>query len=106
MCQDSVGVFIRAGDMLLITLNSVFALVFLSFAREAARRGLPLIRAGWLAIRTQAAQPDHRQHSERRRLISEGGQFVIGGLLWLLAAAISAAAGLYFAVQAVRLWSG
>lgn len=88
--------------MLLIAVNAVFAFIFLSFARTALSRALPLLRTGWLLLQTGAQRPP--QHIERRRDISAGGRFVIGGVFWLLAGLVAGGAGLYFGLQVVMLW--
>lgn len=92
--------------MLLITLNAAFSVGFLAFAFNALRRGVPFLRDGWLAVQTQARRPDFRQNVERRRLISDGGYFLIGGLLWLGASAGALALGLWFGWTALMLMRG
>lgn len=89
--------------MVLVTLNGAFGAGFLFFAMNALRRGWPFLRDGWLALQTQGSQPDARQNVERRRAISQGGRFFLGGLMWLVAAVISFAAALYFIIQAWTL---
>lgn len=87
--------------MLLFTVNTVFAAIFLLAARGALRRALPFLRAGWSAIRTETQKPDYRVNITSRRVISEGGRFLLGGLVWLGIALGSAAYGLLFAWRAL-----
>ncbi len=89
--------------MLAITLNAAFGAGCLFFAMRAFRLGWPFLRDGWLAVRTQAAQSDTPLNVEQRRLVSEGGRFLIGGVLWLGAGVIGTLAGVYFTVQAYQL---
>jgi hypothetical protein len=89
--------------MLLVTLNGAFATGFLFFAMRALQRGWPFLRAGWTAIRVQVAHPDFRQNIERRRIISEGGIFLLGGVLWLAASVIALLVGGYFSWQTFLL---
>lgn len=89
--------------MILLTLNAVFAAAFVIAGRNAARRGWPFVRHGWTLVQAHAGAPDARRNVERRRVIGEGGRFLIGGLLWLGAGAVELAAGVYFAVQTIRL---
>lgn len=89
--------------MIAVMLNAAFGAGFIAFAFSALRRGLPFARSGWLAIQTSTADPDYRRNVERRRAISEGGRFLIAGLLWLGASAASLAIGAYFTLQAITL---
>lgn len=92
--------------MLAITLNAAFGAGCLFFALRAFRLGWPFLRDGWLAIRAQANQGAAPLNIEQRRLVSEGGRFLIGGVLWLGAGIIGALAGIYFTVQAYQLMYG
>jgi hypothetical protein len=92
--------------MLLVTLNAAFGAGFLLFAMNAGRRGWPFAKHGWLLIQAQTAHPDYRENVERRRSISEGGRFLIAGVLWLGASLGSALAGVYFSVQALTMMYG
>lgn len=92
--------------MLLVTLNAAFGAGFLFFAMRARQRGWPFVKHGWLTIQTQTAFPDYRFNVERRRAISEGGRFLIGGLFWLTASLGGFIAALYFSVQAFNLMYG
>jgi hypothetical protein len=89
--------------VLLVTLNALFGVGFFYFALRSARRGWPFLRAGWLAVQTGASHPDFRYNVEHRRTISEGGLFLIGGLLWLLASGGALLGALYFSWQAWQL---
>ncbi|MEZ4669206.1 MAG: hypothetical protein R3E39_14965 [Anaerolineae bacterium] len=82
--------------MLIVTINAIFGAGCLFFAQRAARRGWPFLRTGWMAVQSNASQPDFRVNVFRRRAISEGGRFLIGGLLWLAAALVGFLLALYF----------
>lgn len=69
--------------MLIASLNAVFAYLFGAFAYYQVPRGWQYMRAGWLAIQTQAAQDKPKRDIERERFISEGTQFFLSGLWWL-----------------------
>ncbi len=90
--------------MLLTTIHSIFAFIFLSFAVTALRRAYPLWLTGWYAIQAAVQHPDYRHDVESRRAISSGGRFLIGGIFWLLAGLVSGSIGLSFGWQVVRLW--
>ena len=92
--------------MLLVTLNGAFGAGFLFFAMRAFQRGWPFVKHGWLAMKTNTQIPDFREQVERRRAISEGGQFLIGGLLWLGAGVGSLVAAIYFIAQAWLIMRG
>lgn len=87
--------------MLLLALNAVFAGLFFTFARSAYRRAIPFLGAGWSAIR---GEPDYHVNVESRRVISDGGRFLIGGMLWLASALFTIGFGFYFALEALRLY--
>jgi hypothetical protein len=89
--------------VLLATINAIFALGALAIAAQAARKGIPFVRDGWTIIQTQTSHPDFRHNVERRRAISDGGRFLVGGILWLLTGAIALAAAIYFGIQAYNL---
>lgn len=88
--------------MFLLTVNALFAAGAFAIAMQAVRKGLPFIRSGWDAIQTQTDHPDFRYNVERRRAISDGGRFLLGGLLWILTALIALAAAIYFGLEALR----
>ena len=92
--------------MLLLALNAIFAGLFFSFTRTAYRRGMPFLSAGWSAISVEVHKPDYRSNVESRHIISDGGRFLIGGLVWMGIALFTAGCGVYFAVQAVQLVAG
>lgn len=92
--------------MLLVTVNGIFGAGFLFFAMRALQRGWPFVRLGWLTMQEQTSHPDFRQNVERRRMISEGGRFLLGGLLWLSAGLVGVAVGLYFTLQAYQMLYG
>lgn len=83
--------------MVMLTLNAIFALGFASAGLNAARRGWPFVRHGWLLLSLNA--PDAGLNVERRRAVSEGGRFLLGGALWLLSAAGALALAAYFGFQ-------
>jgi hypothetical protein len=89
--------------MLLATINAIFATGALAIAMQAARKGLPFVRNGWTMIQTQTSHPDFRYNVERRRAISDGSRFLIGGLLWLVTGAAALAGAVYFGIQAYSL---
>jgi hypothetical protein len=89
--------------MLLITVNAIFALGAFGVAMQAAGKALPFIRSGWDALQTQTQHPDFRHNVERRRAISDGGRFLVGGLLWLVTALAALGAGLYFGAQVLGM---
>ena len=91
--------------MFLLTVNALFAAGAFAIAMQAVRKGLPFIRSGWDAIQTQTEHPDFRYNVERRRAISDGGRFLLGGLMWLLTALIAFAAAVYFGLEALRQWN-
>jgi hypothetical protein len=88
--------------MFLLTVNALFAAGAFAIAMQAMRKGLPFIRSGWDAIQTQIGHPDFRYNIERRRAISDGGRFLVGGLLWLVTALVAFAAAVYFGLEALR----
>jgi hypothetical protein len=89
--------------ILLVTLNAAFGAGLFFFAIRALQRGWPFFKAGWLMMQTQTGAPDFRINVERRRAISEGGRFLVGGLLWLAAGLGSFAGAAYFMIQAWNL---
>lgn len=89
--------------MLLATINAIFAMGALAIAMQAARKGIPFVRDGWRLIQSQTGHPDFRHNVERRRSISDGGRFLVGGVLWLITGAVALAAAIYFGVQAFSL---
>ncbi len=91
--------------MFLLTVNALFAAGAFAIAMQAVRKGLPFIRSGWDAIQTQTSHPDFRLNVERRRAISDGGRFLLGGLIWLVTALIAFAAAIYFGLEAFRQWN-
>jgi len=92
--------------MLLLALNAIFAGLFLKFARDTFKRALPFLRIGWATISAETQKPDYRHNIESRRVISEGGRFLLGGIVWLGITVILVGFGLFFAYEAVRLYSG
>ncbi|MEO8608251.1 MAG: hypothetical protein ABI690_10235 [Chloroflexota bacterium] len=89
--------------MLLASLNAIFATGALAIAMQAVRKGLPFIRSGWAMIQIQTSHPDFRYNVERRRAISDGGRFLVGGVLWLVTGAAALAGAVYFGIQAFTL---
>jgi hypothetical protein len=92
--------------MLFAALNAIFATAALGIAMQAFRKGLPFVRDGWTVIQAQTREPDFRENVERRRAISEGGRFLVGGLMWLLTAIVAFVGAIYFSVQAFNLVYG
>jgi hypothetical protein len=86
--------------ILLVTVNAAFGAGLFFFAFRALQRGWPFLKTGWLMMQTQTSAPDFRTNVERRRAISEGGRFLIGGLLWLAAGLGSFVGAAYFLLQA------
>ncbi|MBZ0291833.1 MAG: hypothetical protein K8L99_04625 [Anaerolineae bacterium] len=72
----------------------------------AFQRAWPLLQTGWLAIQAEVKKPDYRENVDSRRAISSGGRFLIGGVIWMLMALVSAGVSLYCVVQVVSLWPG
>ncbi|MBZ0287331.1 MAG: hypothetical protein K8I30_06935 [Anaerolineae bacterium] len=89
--------------MLLATINAIFAMGALAIAIQAARKGIPFVRDGWTLIQTQTRHEDFRHNVERRRAISDGGRFLVGGALWLITGSAALAAAIYFGVQAFSI---
>lgn len=90
--------------MLLIAVNLIFAVVTLLFARTAFIRAFPFIRTGWTAIRAATQHPDFRRDVNLRRVISDGGGFLIGGVIWLVIGVGAVGLGVFFGVQAAWFW--
>lgn len=88
--------------MLISTLNAIFAAAAFFVVRMSVQRGWPFIKMGWMAIQTQTGHPDFRENIFRRLAISEGGRFLVGGLVWLLTAIIALVAAIYFTVIAYQ----
>lgn len=89
--------------MVLVSLNAIFAYLTLRLAWLAWGRAIPFLRTGWSTISAEVRHPDFRYHVERRRAISVGSEFLIGGLLWAGVCAVSAGFCVFFGVQAVDL---
>lgn len=88
--------------MLLAVVHAIFALICLWFARAAIRHALPFIRTGWQTIDAEVQKPDYRQAFASQQRISEGGRFLVGGIIWLLIGLVSLGAGILLAAQAIR----
>lgn len=89
--------------MLLLTVNSLFALAFAAGTRFAWRRARLFLLTGWHAIDAQIQHDDFRHNVERRRAIAEGGRYLIGGGAWLLVALVGAGYTAFFTVETLRL---
>ena len=87
--------------MVLPLVNLLFGAIFLWLARQAMQRALPFLRAGWLAVAANVQSGDYRTDVERRRMISQGGSFLLGGLAWLALTLGGGALGLVLIVQGV-----
>ncbi len=92
--------------MILIILNGAFAAGLFFFSMRAVRQGWPFLKHGWLMMQTQTSDPNFRQDVERRRSISDGGRFLIGGILWLAAGMAAFVAAIYFTIQAYTIMYG
>lgn len=92
--------------MILIILNSAFAVGLFFFSMRAVQQGWPFLKHGWLMMQTQTSDPDFRYNVERRRAISEGGRFLIGGIMWLVAGIGAFVAAIYFSLQAWNIMYG
>ncbi len=92
--------------MLLVTLNGAFAAGFFFFAMRALKQGWPFLKHGWLMMQTQTSHEDYRFNVERRRAISEGGRFLIGGILWLVGGVAALIGSLYFSAVAFHMLYG
>ena len=88
--------------MIISTLNAIFATAAFFLAQRGLQRGIPFVKMGWMAIETQTSHPDFRENIFRRLAISDGGRFLIGGLVWLLTAVIAFIAAIYFTVAAYQ----
>ncbi len=89
--------------MLIITVNAIFALIFLWFVPGALRRARLFLAAGWGVLRAETQKPDYRERIESRHAISEAGNFLVGGLFWLTAGLVALGLGIFFIVQALAL---
>jgi hypothetical protein len=89
--------------MLLAAVNALFAMGALAIAMQAARKGLPFIRYGWTLLQIATSHPDYRVNVERRREVSEGGRFLLGGVFWLVVMVGMVIAALYFGGIALRM---
>lgn len=78
-----------------------FGLVFCALAWRVLRLAFPLIRIGWDAIDAGVQHPDYRTDAERRRLISEGGAFLLGGIMRLAFGVFGAGLGLFLVLWAL-----
>ncbi|MBN2471427.1 MAG: hypothetical protein JXN59_11940 [Anaerolineae bacterium] len=85
----------------LTAVNLIFGAFFLFVSWRALRLAFPLIRVGWQAIDAAVQRPGYREHPKSRRIISEGGQFLIGGIIRLLLGIFGAGLGLYLVLRAI-----
>ena len=92
--------------MLLLALNAIFAGLFFNFARNTFKRAIPFLRTGWATISVETKKPDYRQNVESRQAISEGGRFLIGGMVWMGITLGLIGLAVFFAVEALRLYVG
>lgn len=92
--------------MVMLTLNAVFAAGFATAGVNALRRGWPFLQYGWSLLRLHADAADADENVERRRAISEGGRFVVGGLLWLAASVGAFGFAAYFGIQVIQTLYG
>lgn len=89
--------------MLLLTVNSLFALAFAAGTRFAWKRARLFLRTGWIAIDAQMQHDDYRHNVERRRAIAEGGRYLIGGGGWLVICIVAAGYTLFFVSETIQL---
>lgn len=82
-------------DSFAAAVTLLFGLVFCVMSWRVLRLALPLIRVGWDAIDAGVQHPDYRTDVERRRLISEGGTFLLGGIIRLIFGVFGAGLGLF-----------
>ena len=92
--------------MLLLALNAIFAGLFFNFARTTFKRAIPFLRAGWATISVETKKPDYRHNIESRQAISEGGRFLIGGIVWMGLTLGLVGLAVFFAVETVKLYLG
>ena len=87
--------------MLLLTINLIFAAICFLFARQALRKAVEYLRFGWLAVGSQANKPDAHTDVFHRRLVSEGGLFLLSGAMWLAGGIVAGVFAVRFALQAI-----
>ena len=92
--------------MSLAAVNLIFAAIFVWLARAALRRARPFLRTGWQVFDSQVQHPDYRQNVERRRAISEGGSFLLGGIALALAGIGGLVLAAVLTVQAIAMLVG
>lgn len=85
--------------MIYFMFNGIFAFIFGIMAWRIVPRGWLLLKGGMGLIRT--VDDDARKKVESRRVLSEGGNFVIGGILWLLVGIVFAILAAAFSIAAV-----
>lgn len=88
--------------MLLASVNAIFALIFGSFTLRASQRGWLFLRGGWNMIQSQAAPGDKSPPELNREAASQGGQFLLAGILWLGSALIAGILTLWFVYQTLN----
>ena len=88
--------------MLIATIDTIFAAIFYLFARRSLPRGVDYLRYGWMVVDTEVNKPGFRDNTESRRAISEGGTYLISGLLWCGGGLLAAYFAVAFALHAVR----
>lgn len=87
--------------MLLFSINAIFAFICARFAFNTIPRGWQFIKSGWTIVKTQREQGDVSIDVESRRLASEGGTYLLAGVLWLIAALIAIALTAFFIWQGI-----
>ncbi|MBN2470049.1 MAG: hypothetical protein JXN59_04920 [Anaerolineae bacterium] len=90
-----------APDTFVTAVTLFFGLVFCLLSWRVLRQAMPLIRVGWDAIDAGVQHPDYRTDSGRRRLISEGGVFLLGGIFRLMVGVFGAGLGLFLVLFAL-----
>lgn len=79
---------------LLITVEFVFGAVLIAGAVGALRHSWRFARFGWQTIdAVVTSRDDWRTHVESRRLIADGGRFLVVGTLGMLAGVVAGAFG-------------
>ncbi len=88
-------------DRMVAAITLIFGLVFCLLSWRVLRLALPLVRVGWDAIDAGVQRPGYRQDMERRRLISEGGAFLLAGIFRLMVGVFGAGLGLFLVLFAL-----
>lgn len=82
--------------MIMAGLSGLLAYICGRIVLYAAPNGWRYTRLGWSWIRGVQGNHDPRQDVEARRQLTMGGQYLLGGVLWLVATLISSALVIVF----------